>query len=82
MAMKTVLTTMRAVTLGLEAVLLAVLTIWFNDRQVAREGALLTHLSVLLLGMISIAALFRGAWSFGWVFCSLLSCPREGMALC
>ena len=55
-----------AVTLGLGMVVLAVLTIWFNDRQVAREGELLTHLSVLLLGMISIAALFRGAWSFGW----------------
>ena len=63
--MKTVLTTMRAVALGLGVVLLAVLTIWFNDSRVAEEGELLTHLSVLLLGMISIAALFRGAWSFG-----------------
>ena len=47
-------------------VVLAVLTIWFNDKEIAGEGQLLSHLSVLLLGLVSSAALFRGTCSYGW----------------
>ena len=57
---------MKLVTLVLGAVVLAVLTIWFDDKSIASEGELLTDISILLLGMISLAALLRAAGSVSW----------------
>ena len=65
-ALSIVSAVVKPVTLALGVVVLSLLTIWFDDKDIAEEGELLTDLSVLLLGMVSLAALFRAAGSETW----------------
>ncbi len=65
MAFPIVSAAMKIVTLVLGAVVLTVLTIWFNDNSITSEREVLTYISILLLGMVSLAALLRAAGSVG-----------------
>ena len=57
---------MKLVTLVLGAVVLAILASRFEDIRIASEGKLLTKLSIVLLGLSSIATLLRSIESVGW----------------